>query len=54
MLSVFTKKSSIKIDGKINFYSSSVDCGFKWFETIDKEELNDLLKVLVWLLKGSM
>ena len=29
MLSVFTKKIGIKIDGKINLYFSSIDCGFK-------------------------
>ena len=34
-----------KINGKIHFYSCCIDCGFKKFETIDKEELNDLLKV---------
>ena len=30
----------------INLYSPWIDCGFKNFETIDKEELNCLLKGL--------
>ena len=49
--SKFTKNNYIKvkckIDGNINLYSRCIDCGFKKFETIDKEELSDLLKVLI-------
>ena len=48
MLKVY-KNNNIKmkreIDGKINLYYWCYDCGFKKFETIDKEEVNDLLKV---------
>ena len=47
--SKFTKNSNIKIKdelaGKINLYSSFIECGFKKFETIDKEELSNLLNV---------
>lgn len=41
-----------KINGKIHFYSCCIDCGFKTFETIDIEELNDLLKV--WTVYKTM
>ena len=34
-----------EIDGKVNLYSHCIECGFKKFEIIDKEELRDLLKV---------
>ena len=34
-----------KIDGKINLYFCCIDYGFEKFETIDKEEISDLLKV---------
>ena len=34
----FTKYNNIKIDDRINFYSSCIDCNFK-------KELSDLLKV---------
>ena len=34
-----------KIDGKINHYSRCDNCGLKMIETIDKEELVDLIKV---------
>ena len=27
------------------FYSHCIECGFKKFQTIDKDELRDLLKV---------
>ena len=50
MLNVY-KNNSIKIkqkiDGKTNLYFCCFDCGFKKFETIDEEELSDLLKVLI-------
>ena len=32
-------KIKCEIDGKINLYSYCIDCGFKKFETIDKDEL---------------
>ena len=45
----FIKNNDFKIkqeiDGKVNLYSHCIDCGFKKFEIIDKEELSDLLKV---------
>ena len=48
MLKAYLKKN-IKIkrqtDGKINIYSRCIDCGFEKFQTIDIEELSDLLKV---------
>ena len=31
---------------KINLYSYCIDCGLKKFETIDEEELSNLLKSL--------
>lgn len=34
-----------EIDGKINFYSRCIYCGFKKLETIEEEELINLLKV---------
>ena len=47
--SKFTKnkytKIKFKVDRKINLYYCCIDCGFKKFETIDKKELSDLLKV---------
>ena len=47
--SKFTKNNNIKIkreiDGKNNYYSRCIDCGFKKFETIKENELSDLLKV---------
>ena len=47
--SKFTKNNNIKIkrgiDGKSNLYPHCIDCGFKKFETIDKEELTDFVKV---------
>ena len=53
---MFTKNNKIKIecekDGKCNLCSRCIDCGFKRFATIDKKELSDLLKYLIWLLKG--
>ena len=39
------KKKKKEIDEKVNLYSNCIDCGFKKFETINKEELSDLLKV---------
>ena len=40
---MFTKNNNIKIkrkiDVKIDFYSSCIECGFKTFETIDKKPL---------------
>ena len=36
----------LQTDGKINLYSHCIDCSFKKFETIDKEELCDLWKSL--------
>ena len=39
--SIFTKTNSIKIN------SFLVDCSFEKLGTIDKEELRDLLKVLL-------
>ena len=45
----FIKNNDLKkkqeIDEKVNLYSNCIDCGFKKFETINKEELSDLLKV---------
>ena len=45
---VFTKNRNTKIKGeiggKISLYSHCIDCGFKKFETIDKERLRYLLK----------
>ena len=45
----FTNNNNIKKkrerDGKINSYCHCIECGFKKFETIDKEELCDLLKL---------
>ena len=42
--SKFTKNYNIKIeceiDGKINLYSHCFACGFKKFESIEKEELS--------------
>ena len=37
---------------KINLYCYFADCGFKKFETIDKEELSDLLKSLNYILNN--
>ena len=34
-----------KIDGYINLYSHCINCGCKTFESIDEEELTDVLKV---------
>ena len=45
MFTKITIKIKSEIDGKNNFYSRCIDCAFKKFETIDKEELSDLLKV---------
>ena len=48
------KRSKIKInnininhaiDEEINFYFQSIDCGFKKFETINRKNIGDLLKV---------
>ena len=48
--SKFTNNNIIKIkheiDGTINNYSHCIECAFKKFESIDKEELRDLLKSL--------
>ena len=48
---MFTKNRNIKvkrkIDGKTDLYSHSIDCSFKKFKTVDKEELCDLLKVVM-------
>ena len=33
----------LKIDEKINLHYCDVVCGFKMFETIDEEEISDLL-----------
>ena len=45
----FTNNNNIKIkhkiDGKINIYSYCVNCDFKKFETINEDELSDLLKI---------
>ena len=45
----FIKNNDLKkkqeIDEKVNLYSNCIDCRFKKFETINKEELSDLLKV---------
>ena len=45
----FYKNNYFKIkqetDGNVNLSSHCIECGFKKFETIDKEELRDLLKV---------
>ena len=50
---IFTKRRNFeikhKIDGNINLYSRCIDFGFKKLETIDKEELIDLLKDLIYL-----
>lgn len=47
--SIFKKYRNIEIkheiDGKINFYSRCIYCGFKKLETIEEEELINLLKV---------
>ena len=42
----FTNNNDCEIDGKTNLYSYCIDCGFKKLETIDKEEVSDLLKSL--------
>ena len=56
MLNIYKKKKNIyiyrniikrQIEGKISLYSRCIDCGFKKFETIEKEELSYLLKGLV-------
>ena len=39
-------KMKHEIDGKIDLYVHCIECGFKKFGTIDKEELSDLLKIL--------
>ena len=43
---MFTRNRNIKIkreiDGKDNFYSHCIDCGFKKCKTIDEKELSDL------------
>ena len=48
--SMLTKNRNIKIKrkivAKINLYSRCVDCSFRKFETTDKKEMSDLLKVL--------
>ena len=45
--------NNIKIKGdierKINIYTLCIDCGFKNIETIDKEELEALLKSLNYI-----
>ena len=55
MLKVYQKNNNIKIkceiDGKINPYPCCFDCGFNKFETIDRKELNDLLKVPIIYIK---
>ena len=47
----FTKDNYIKIkrkiDGKVNLDSNCINCCFKKFETTDKEELTDLLEILI-------
>ena len=54
--SKLTKNSNVKIkqksDGKIYLSSRCIDCGFKMFETIDKEGLNGLLKI--WTIYKAM
>ena len=44
---MFSKNSNItikrKIYGERNLYSRSMDCGFKKFKTIDKEQLSYIL-----------
>ena len=49
----FTNNNNIKIkheiDGKINIYSYCVNCDFKKFETINEDELSDLLKILNYI-----
>ena len=53
-----TENWNIKIkrekDGKINMYFRCVACGFKIFETIHQEELNNLLKGLNYIKKGYL
>ena len=47
---MFTKSRNIrikyKIDGKTNLYSFCINCGFKKFESIDKEQ-SYLLETLI-------
>ena len=47
--SIFTKNSNNTIrqdiDGKIHIYSRCIGCGFKTFESSDKEELIYLFKL---------
>lgn len=38
-------KRKCETDGKINLYYHCIECSFKKFEIIDKEELSGLLKV---------
>ena len=42
-------KITHEIDRKNNPYSHCIECGFKKFEAIDKEELKDLLKSLKYV-----
>ena len=48
---MFTQNNNSKlkreIDRKTNLYSHFIDCGFKKFVTIDKEELSELLIDLI-------
>ena len=50
---MFTKKNNIKLKPKIdkkkkiNLYFHCIDCGFKRFDSINKEELRVLLKDLI-------
>ena len=51
--SKFTSSNNIKakreIDGKNNICYCCIVCSFKKFETIDEEELSDLLKILNYI-----
>ena len=48
-----TNDNAIKIkhetDRKNNTYSFCIDYGFEKFETVDEEELSDLLKILNYI-----
>ena len=46
MLKVYERRRKQEKNTKINLYSYCIDCGLKKFETIDEEELSNLLKSL--------
>ena len=43
-----------EITGRIKLCSYYIDCGFKKFEAIDKEDLNDLLKRLNYMQNNAV